>query len=155
MVKFLALGLFTNAVPSKGAAVMCLAGPGARLPPAETWRQQRRAAEALKAEVFLLLSFKGVDDMNKENPADAHWVKEVYHAYDGRGRQSLVSDYHRFAQNGSILEDYKEIPGRPSKGATLSTYETCGIVMSSSLKRRNVGAIPSTIGFGRGWTGTG
>jgi hypothetical protein len=39
---------------------MCLAGPGARLPPAETWRQQRRAAEALKAEVFLLLSFKGV-----------------------------------------------------------------------------------------------
>ena len=30
---------------------------------------------------------------------------QVYHAYDGRGRQSLVSDYHRFAQNGSILED--------------------------------------------------
>ena len=29
---------------------------------------------------------------------------EVYHAYDGRGRQSLVSDYHLFAKNGSVLE---------------------------------------------------
>lgn len=29
---------------------------------------------------------------------------QVYHAYDGRGRQSLVSDYHRFAKNGSILQ---------------------------------------------------
>ena len=39
-------------------AAMCLAGPGDRLPPREVWRQQQAAADALKAEVFLLLTFK-------------------------------------------------------------------------------------------------
>ena len=57
---------------------------------------------------------------------------QVYHAYDGRGRQSLVSDYHRFAKNGSILQVKN---GGVSSNAT--AFEMTKRVSLESLKEED------------------